>query len=88
MAEGSLGAFDAATSAVDHLRRDFHFVEFGPFPGDFFAKGVVVIDGGEPCFAFFAVESAAGDKLIHLKVLFFGGGLNIPGRQECDLQFP
>ena len=70
LAEGRLGAFDAATGAVNHLRRDFHFVELGPFPSDFFAKGVVVIDGGKPCFAFFAVKSAAGDKWIHLKVLF------------------
>ena len=77
LTEGRLGAFDATAGAVDHLRRDFYLVELGPFLGNFFAKGVVVIDGGEPCFAFFAVESAAGDKWIHLKVLFFGF-FNIP----------
>lgn len=77
LTEGSLGAFDATAGAVDHLRRDFYLVELGPFLGNFFAKGVVVIDGGKPCFAFFAVKPAAGDKLIHLKDLF-SGFLNIP----------
>ena len=70
LAEGCLGAFDAATGAVDHLRRDFHFVEFGPFLGNFFAKAVVVVDGGKPCFAFLAVKPAAGDVWIHKRLLF------------------
>ena len=87
LAERRFRAFDAATGAVDHLRRDFHFVEFRPFLGDFCSQHVVIVDSSDAGFALFAVESAAGDKLIHLKVLFFGG-LNIPGRQECDLQFP
>ena len=35
LAERRFRAFDAATGAVDHLRRDFNFVEFRPFFGDF-----------------------------------------------------
>ena len=35
LAKRRFGAFDAATGAVDHLRRDFNFVEFRPFFGDF-----------------------------------------------------
>ena len=70
LAERRFGAFDAATGAVDHLRRDFHFVEFRPFLCDFYAERVVVVDGGKAGFAFFAVESAAGDIAIHNKFLF------------------
>ena len=65
LAERRFRAFDAATGAVDHLRCDFHFVEFRPFFGDFCTQHVVVVDGGKAGFAFFAVESAASDILIH-----------------------
>ena len=65
LAERRFRAFDAAAGAVDHLWRDFHFVEFRPFFGDFCTQHVVVVDGGKAGFAFFAVESAASDILIH-----------------------
>ena len=65
LAERCFRAFDAAAGAVDHLRRDFHFVEFRPFFGDFCTQRVVVVDGGDAGFALFAVESAASDILIH-----------------------
>ena len=65
LAKRRFGAFDAATGAVDHLWRDFHFVEFRPFLGDFCTQRVVVVDGGKAGFALFAVESAASDILIH-----------------------
>ena len=35
LAERRFGPFDAATGAVNHCRRDFDFVEFRPFFGDF-----------------------------------------------------
>jgi len=65
LAERRFRAFDAATGAVDHWRRDFYFVEFRPFFGDFCTQHVVVVDGGEAGFALFAVESTASDILIH-----------------------
>ena len=65
LAERRFGAFDAATGAVDHLRRDFHFVEFRPFLRDFCTQLVVVVDGGKSGFAFFTVESAASDVVVH-----------------------
>ena len=70
LAERRFRAFDAATGAVDHWRRDFNFVEFRPFLGDFCTHRVVVVDGGEASFALFAVESAASDKVIHCKFLY------------------
>ena len=65
LAKRRFGAFDAAAGAVDHLWRDFHFVEFRPFLGDFCTQHVVILDGGDAGFALFAVESAASDILIH-----------------------
>ena len=65
LAERRFRAFDAAAGAVDHLRRDFNFVEFRPFLGDFCTQRVVVVDGGKAGFALFAVEPAASDILIH-----------------------
>ena len=65
LAKRRFGAFDAATGAVDHWRCDFYFVEFRPFFGDFCTQHVVVVDGGKAGFAFFAVEPAASDILIH-----------------------
>ena len=65
LAKRRFGAFDAAAGAVDHLWRDFHFVEFRPFFGDFCSQHVVIVDGGDAGFALFAVESAASDILIH-----------------------
>lgn len=66
LAKWRFGAFNAAAGAVDHWRRDFHFVEFRPFFGDFCAQHIVVVDGGNAGFALFAVESAASDVLIHI----------------------
>ena len=67
LAKRRFGAFDAAAGAVDHLWRDFYFVEFRPFFDYFCTQRIIVVDGGKAGFAFFAVESATSNILIHVK---------------------
>lgn len=58
-AEGiAIDGFDsvpAATGAIDHPWSDINAVQLGPFGSNLPAEGIVIIHGGDVCFAFPAI---------------------------------
>lgn len=56
----------AAAGAVNHFRRDRYPVELCPQGSGFFTQGIVVCNRCDSGIAFFAIQPAAADQLVHV----------------------